>query len=172
MSRAGVWVMALAVASAAGGCTKPTADGEGVQPRKPQPATAAANIEGFYHRGPDALAEMRVTRVGDQYRIEVDSGTDGSLGAGSPADCIWAALGPLRDGRITGRFLSLEPNDDDSLSVGSAMLEAGQVEVTFADGNATVTRADVGGLCGLGSDSTGRYTRAEQPPADWPDFRY
>ncbi len=127
--------------------------------------SAAANAQGIdisgkYHRTKPALADLSVTKVGTNWKIEIVGGGLPAGGA-TAADCEMVAVGPFQGSVLTAHVI---PFKGKQMSVDAALLADGEKHdfvIRFQQGGAQVIEGDVA-FCGTGSDLDGRYTKTSK----------
>jgi hypothetical protein len=115
-----------------------------------------AEIAGLYrHEGPVA-ATLEVRAEAGQYVVRLEGGGSTAAGAGSAADCVIEARGPL-DGAVLRAAFDPVETDTFSYSAAEARREGRSVEIVFEPGTAEVIEAGTVGYCGWEAELSGRY---------------
>jgi hypothetical protein len=115
-----------------------------------------AEIAGLYHHEGPVAATLEVRAEAGQYVVRLEGGGSTAAGAGSAADCVVEARGPL-DGAVLRAAFGPVETDTFSYSAAEARREGRSVEIVFEPGAAAVVEADTLSYCGWDADLSGRY---------------
>ena len=113
---------------------------------------------GQYSKQSGGAGKMRVETAGEGWRVFVTAGGVPKGGA-TAADCTLIAIGTLKNNTLQAEIkynldtANASPSPDNAVEAGHKMT------ITFAPQFATVSAAEVGDICGIGTGIFGRYTK-------------
>lgn len=103
-------------------------------------------------------AKMELRQEGGRHVATLSGGAAPAAGNASAADCYIRAIGDIHGRKLVATFAKTE-TDTFSYSSSRAEVERRMLKIEFTNDEATVTRADVQGYCGLDTDFLGQYRR-------------
>jgi hypothetical protein len=106
---------------------------------------SAQRPEGVYLREGEAPARLELRRAGAGFRVVLAAAAP-LAGAATAADCGVEGTGQIGGDMLVGTLATLLPAEP-----------ARPLRIRLGEAEAEVLEADVFGLCGLGSELTGRY---------------
>lgn len=117
----------------------------------------AASPAGRYGKKQNGNASLTMTDRGGQWDAEFEAGGI-PRGAATAADCHFVASGQVSGNRFDGQVVrDYASGDSREIPSGST------ITIDFSPDRATVTQAELGNVCALGVDASGRYTKSITP---------
>lgn len=118
------------------------------------------SFAGAYHRVEPASGDMRVSRSGALWRVEIAAGSPWR-GMATASDCFVVAEGTITDGKFDGAAVPFE-NDFMSVSADDLVERPGTLRIQFDRTSAHVL-GGTGDGCGVGADYSGVYRLIPEP---------
>jgi hypothetical protein len=103
-------------------------------------------------------AKASVEKAEQGWRVFVSAAGMPNGGA-TAADCTLVAVGVIKANAFQGEIKYGGDIGDEKLGPNFAVEAGHKINIAFAPNFATLTRADVGGICGSGTGLFGRYTK-------------
>jgi hypothetical protein len=113
---------------------------------------------GDYTKKGGGEGKMRVEKAEQGWRVFVVAGGIPNGGA-TAADCTLVAVGVIKANAFQGEITYGGDAGDEKLGPNFAVEAGHKINIAYAPNSATLTRADVGGICGSGTGLFGRYAK-------------
>jgi hypothetical protein len=118
----------------------------------------SASPAGHYSKKLNGAGEMWVQETKEGWRVIVSAGGVPNGGA-TAADCTLIAVGAISASTFQGEIKYQPDTLDDEPGPDNAVEPGRKLTITFVPRSASLTYAEVDGLCGIGAGVFGRYIK-------------